>query len=163
MSEYPRTPMRSYEKLAVQYLLGLVQEAESALQTLKPRLEITNVHDKLQQSASDITDVVSEVLMTVPEKQLIALKRNLANLQMHIRIKRASAELEPTGASYVDTALLTAVLKEYAHEKCKMCLGGAEEQQQCKYKELLDEVVMDYIPELPYGCKYRDADWEDER
>lgn len=163
MSEYPRTPMRSYEKLSVEYLLGLTQESETALQSLKNRLGITNGTERLKHATQEINDVVSEVLLTVPEKQLIALQRNLANMEMHIRIKRASPELEPAGASYVDTDLLTTVLKEYSKDKCRFCLGGAEEQAKCKYKELLDEVVMEYIPETTFGCKYRDAEWEDDK
>lgn len=162
MSEYPRTPMRSYEKLSVEYLLGLAQEVETALQTIKQRLETTQKTERLVDIANGINDVVSEVLLTVPEKQLVALRRNLSNMEMHIRIKRASAEMEPTGASYVDTGLLTTVLKEFSGEKCRFCLGGAEEQAKCKYKELLDEVVMEYIPEKTFGCKYRDAQWEGE-
>lgn len=160
MSEYPRTPMRSYEKLSVEYLLGLAQETETALKTLDSRLQLTQSKEQLQKASADITETVSKVLLTVPEKQLIAMRRNLSNMEMQIRIKRASGELEPTGASYVDTELLTSVLKEFSSEKCRFCLGGAEEQQKCRFKELLDEIVMEYIPEKDFGCKYRDAEWE---
>lgn len=161
MNEYPRTPMRSYEKLSVEYLLGLSQETETALKTLDGRLCLTESKEQLQNVADNITDVVAKVLSTVPEKQLIALRRNLSNMEMQIRIKKASSELEPTGASYVDTQLLTSVLKEFSLEKCRFCLGGAEEQEKCRFKELLDEIVMEHVPEKPFSCKYRDAEWEE--
>lgn len=162
MSEYPRTPMRSYEKLSVEYLLGLSQETENALKTLESRLQMTNGYERLQKVESEITDVVSEVLLTVPDRQLIALRNNLENMEMQIRIKRASRELEPNGATYVDTALLTDVLKDYAKDRCRLCLGGAEEQKKCRYKELMDDVIMEPVPEKRYGCKYRDAEWEND-
>lgn len=159
MSDYPRTPMRSYEKLAVEYLLGLSQEAEGALQVLEKRLETVDRREKLCAITKDITDVVSEVLLTVPEKQLIALRANLGNMEMQLKIKKATSELEPQGATYVHTGLLTDVLKEYSMDKCRLCLGGAEEQRNCRYKELMDEVIIEHVPEKPYCCKYRDAEW----
>lgn len=161
MSEYPRIPMRSYETLSVEYLLGLSQETQTAMKTLAKRLRDTGTYERLAFAGSEIEQVTSEVLCTVPEKQLRALRRNLDNMEMQIRIKRPSCELEPLGASYVDTELLTAVLREYASDRCRLCLGGAEEQRKCRYKELLDEIVMESLPEKPYGCKYRDAEWEE--
>lgn len=161
MNEYPRTPMRSYEKLSVEYLLGLSQETETALKTLNARLQLTEGKERLQNAAKEITEVASNVLLTVPEKQLTALRRNLSNMEMQIRIKKASSELEPMGASYVDTELLTSVLKDFSKEKCSTCLGGVEEEKKCKFKQLLDEIVVEYIPERNFGCKYRDAEWEE--
>lgn len=162
MDEYTRTPMRSYETKSLQYLLGLAQEAEHALTVLESRLKTVGAWEKLKCAAKDVADAAAEVMKTVPANKLMTLKRNLANLEMTIRVKNVVGSGEKDSFCSVETGLLRDVLMEYAKEKCGLCFGTVHDMKNCRYRELLEAIVMEDVEDSPYGCKYRFAEWDNE-
>ena len=158
MSEYERTACRSYEMLSIQFLMGLTQEAHEALHTLGKRLETTGTKEKLARAADDIEDVVVELLRTVPLQKINALRKNMANLQMGMHVKREVGEPDKE-YTYVCTQTLRKVLRDLAKERCGICLGTCGDEAECSYAKALDEVLMVDVKPNSYMCTYRDAEW----
>lgn len=157
---YERIPMRSYETDAIQYLLGSYQEIKSASEVLRKRLGIIGEKQTLVGIADKLGGVISELLKTVPANKLETLKANLQNLKLFIKIEKPVTGRNSVTHSYVETALLTNVLKDFQSERCSMCMGTGCDQKACRYKELMDSVIVEDLPENPYGCKYRYAEWK---
>lgn len=160
MSEYERTPCRSYEMLSLQFLMGLSQEAHEAVKTLGKRLDTTGMKDKLEQAADDIENVVVELLRTVPVQKLGALKKNMSNLEMGMHVKREAGEPNRE-YTYVCTQTLRKVLRDLARERCSICLGTYGDEAECSYAKTLDEILIEDVKPNSYMCKYRDAEWGD--
>lgn len=158
--KYERIPMRSYETEAMQYLLGSYQEIESASEVLRKRLGIIGERQTLAGMANRLGEIISELLKTVPVNKLATLQANLQNLKLFIRIEKPVTGENDVTHSYVDTELLTDVLKDFQSERCSMCMGTDCDQKACKYKELMDSVIVEDLPENPFGCKYRYAEWK---
>lgn len=162
MEEYTRMPLRSYETRAMQFLLGLSQECSEACKTLERRLATVGKSEALARAGDEVRNTVTELMKTVPANKLMTMKQNLQNLEMTIRVKRVAGIDTGDEACYVNTSLLKDVLREYASDKCRLCLGGVDEQRKCRYKQLMDDILMEDLPDKPYSCKYRDAEWTDE-
>ena len=73
MAEDTRIPLRNRETTAIQFLLGLAQEANDAVKTLGARLESVGQKERLKTVADDVADVATKVLTTVPVEKLPTL------------------------------------------------------------------------------------------
>lgn len=157
--KYERIPMRSYEADGLNYLFGCYQEITGAIEALRKRLEIVGRKEQLGRLNEELGEVIDEILRTVPLNKLQSIKANLSNLKLTIKIDKPVTGKENPSYSYVDKNLLAQVLKSFHSEKCALCMGSPDVEKKCKYRELMDVVVVEDLPENPYSCKYRDAFW----
>ena len=144
------------EKASLQYLAHAVSAMVGAKDDLKDRLsKVENGQDRMAYLADESIKLLTEVRMTVPEKQ----RKSMMNTTMDYEI-RLVPKFTPTSHNVVVMKEDFKKLVDAAQVKCRDCTLDNEECRQCElYQLLVTTLPMDSY-EGTFLCPYNMAEWE---
>lgn len=157
-----RTDLRRYESDAIRDLFGAFQLAYCSKGSLRKRLEAVGKKMELEKVAEQLRDIASSLLRTVRPEKLETIKKNLDNIEVVVRTKRDVTKETNDAFVYVNAASLRRVLLESAKERCVMCIGSECEMSRCSLRKMMDEVLLEDVPENPFRCRYLGVWWQEE-
>ena len=148
--------MTRNEKASLQYMAHAVSALVEAKEDLKTRLGmIENGGERMAKLADEAINMLTELRMTVPEKQRISMVNTTKDYEI-----RLVPKFTPSTHNVVVQKEDFRELVDAAQVKCRDCTLDNEECRQCKlYKLLVTVLPMDSY-EGTFLCPYNMAIWE---
>lgn len=152
-----RVPLSGREYSALQTLFAIVSGFTAGLDFLQKRSETAGCWDDLQRVGELSQECLDKILLTVPNQKLDHIRRNLANIRLHIKVEPPGLSTKTDEYSYVPLTALNDLLNHLCQTECSLCDKTAVEARKCPYRKIID----DAIPHEVEGkdrehCKYSD-------
>ena len=144
------------EKASLTYLMNATSALVEAKDDLAERLEmIDGGNELMEQIASGSVKLLTDVRMTIPEKQRTSLANTANDYEMRL-VPKAT----PSKTSVVVYKEDFRQLVDAAQAKCVTCAELNEDKHKCELYKLLQNVVPLEAYDTTILCPYNRAEWE---
>lgn len=148
--------MTRREKMTLTFLANTTSALLDAKSDLKERLSrIENGQERMDRLADECMDLLTEVRMTVPEKQRMSMVNTYKDYEM-----RLVPKMTPTKTNVVLQKEDMRTLVDAAQTKCADCTETFEESSKCKLCQLLKVILPMDSYEGTFLCPYNGREWE---
>ena len=163
MNQQFKNPSRSdavgltrQEKTSLMFLMNLVSSLIFAKEDLSDRLNmIENGHELMDMISDGSMKLLTEIRMTIPEKQRASISNVAKDYEM-----RLVPKMTPSKISVVVDKEDFRCLVDAAQVKCQDCTELNEDCWKCNLFQLLQNVIPLEAYDTTFLCPYNRAEWE---
>lgn len=142
-----------WELEALKLLIHLVAETIEGHKTLVPFADAAGCADELTAFTEMGKLVLGKLTDTLPLPQRKQLLRHASDMKVTFTSPVAVSRDE--AYAYVPRETILQLILSAAPNQCALCLGQADEIRRCRFRQAVNDLRMDHMPDDIMGCTVR--------